>query len=286
MNQEKQPLVSIVIPSYNHGNFIQNCIQSVIDQTYQNIELIIIDDGSTDDSILKIQEMLRKCKDRFIRFEFRHRVNKGLSATLNEAVDWCQGEYYSAIASDDMMLALKTSTQVKLLQKNLDVVAVFGALELIDNIEKIGEIRQPNKIFEFKDLIYTDQFLPAPTQMIRLLKLKETGGYVNDIIIDDWYIYLKLLENGGKILYVNEIFCKYRVHIGNTFSNPSKMALGRLQVINEFQEHELFKKTYIKVCWDNAFETLKMDFRLSITIFFIRFFQKIKMILRKIFGKL
>ncbi|WP_042089261.1 glycosyltransferase [Acinetobacter bereziniae] len=286
MNKESRPLVSIVIPSYNHGNFIQNCIQSIINQTYQQIELIIIDDGSTDDSVLKIQELLDTCKKRFVRFEFRHRLNKGLSATLNEALDWCQGEYYSAIASDDVMLERKTATQVELLQKNLDVVAVFGAIELIDNTKKIGEIRQPDKFFEFKDLIYTEQFLPAPTQMIRLVKLRETGGYVDNMIIDDWYIYLKLLENDNRILYVNEIFCKYRVHTGNSFSNPVKMALGRLQVINEFKEHELFKKTYIKVCWENAFETLKMDFRLSILVFFTIFFKKVKIVLKKIFGKI
>ncbi|MGA6331370.1 glycosyltransferase family 2 protein, partial [Acinetobacter baumannii] len=100
----KQPLVSIVIPCYNHANFVQDCIQSVIAQTYQNIELIIIDDGSKDGSVEKIQEFIGECEKRFVRFEFRNRPNKGLSATLNEALEWCQGEYFSAIASDDMML--------------------------------------------------------------------------------------------------------------------------------------------------------------------------------------
>lgn len=55
MNSLEKPLVSVVIPCYNHENFVQGCIQSVIDQTYQNIELIIIDDGSKDNSVLKIK---------------------------------------------------------------------------------------------------------------------------------------------------------------------------------------------------------------------------------------
>ena len=80
------PLVSIAIPSYNHEIYVQECIRSVIDQDYRNIELIIIDDGSTDNSVEKIEELIPLCKKRFVRFEFLCRENKGLSATLNEAI--------------------------------------------------------------------------------------------------------------------------------------------------------------------------------------------------------
>lgn len=280
-----QPLVSVVIPCYNHEKFIQDCIQSVIDQTYENIELIIIDDGSNDSSVAKIEEMVDLCKQRFTHFEFRHRPNKGLSATLNESIEWCQGEYYSCIASDDMMLNKKIERQVQILKEQKNIVAVFGAVQLINNNNvKIGEIRQPNKIFEFNDLIYTDRFLPAPTQMIRLDALRAVGCFVEGMIIEDWYIYLKLLESGSRISYVDELFCLYRTHDGNTYSNPYRMALGRLQVLNEFRNHEYFKKAYIKVCWDNVLDTFLLDFKLSIVILFARIFHKIKLIVKKIFG--
>ena len=283
MEQNSQPLVSVVIPCYNHDKFVQDSIQSVIDQTYNNIELIIIDDGSKDSSVEKIQQMVLACTKRFTRFEFRSRPNKGLSATLNESLEWCEGEYYSAIASDDIMFKNKTEKQVELLLKEKDVVAIFGGVQIIDNNNnKIGEIRQPDKIFKFNDLIYTDRFLPAPTQMLRLDILLEIGGYVEGMIIEDWYIYLKFLENDNKILYKDELYCYYRYHEGNTFSNPYKMALGRLQVLNEFRDHTLFKQAYIKVCWDNALETLRSDFRLSIFIFFSRIFYMLKLILKKI----
>lgn len=279
-----QPLVSVVIPCYNHEQFVQDCIQSVIDQTYQNIELIIIDDGSSDHSVEKIQDMLDSCKQRFNNFEFRHRPNKGLSATLNEALEWCKGDYISPIASDDLMLPSKVKRQVELLQENQEMVAIFGAVQLVNNLNiMIGEIRQKNKIFEFNDLIYTDRFLPAPTQMIRLDALRAVGGFVEGMIIEDWYIYLKLLETGKKIQYVDEIFCSYRTHDGNTFSNPYKMSLGRLQVLNEFSQHENFKKAFIKVCWDNALETMKLDFTLSFNIFLHRLFHKFKLAAKKIF---
>ena len=111
MNQSNQPLVSVAIPCYNHERFVQDSIQSIIDQTYQNIELIIIDDGSRDGSVEKIKEMIPACQERFVRFEFRHRPNKGLSATLNEALEWCEGKYFSALASDDIVLKNKIDKQ-------------------------------------------------------------------------------------------------------------------------------------------------------------------------------
>lgn len=271
------PLVSVVIPCYNHENFVQDSIQSVIDQDYENIELIIIDDGSQDGSVIKIQEMVESCKERFIRFEFRSRANVGLSATLNEALDWCKGDFYSPIASDDMMLSNKILDQVELLIRNSEVVGVFGAVQKInEKNEKLDEIRQPDKIFEFDDLIYTEHFLPAPTQMLRLNALKEIGGYIEGMIIEDWYIYLKILEKGNKILYKDDLYCYYRIHEGNTFSNPYSMGLGYLQVLNEFRGHELFKKAYIKACWENSLGTLKSDFRLSVKILTHRVFLKLK----------
>lgn len=284
MNLGYQPLVSVVIPCYNHENFVKDCIQSVIDQTYENIELIIIDDGSKDKSVEKIQEIVVDCEKRFVRFEFRHRANKGLSGTLNEALEWCSGDFISPIASDDLMLVGKTARQVELLQEYQGMIAIFGAVQLINNQnKKTGEIRQPNKIFKFDDLIYTDNFLPAPTQMIRLNALKAIGGFVDGMIVEDWYIYLKLLETGGEIIYMDELFCSYRTHNGNTFSNPYKMSLGRLQVLNEFSHHKAYKKAFIKACWDNALETLKLDFKLSITIFAYRLFYKFKLVAKKIF---
>lgn len=282
MNQSNQPLVSVVIPCYNHESFVQDSIQSVIDQTYQNIELIIIDDGSKDGSVEKIKEMIPACQERFIRFEFRHRSNKGLSATLNEALEWCEGIYFSGLASDDLMLKQKIKRQVEIFQQEA-VVAVFGAVQLIDNnSNKIGEIRQSDKIFAFNDLIYTDRFLPAPTQMIKLDKLREVGGFIEGMIIEDWYIYLKILESGSKIIYIDELFCSYRSHDSNTFSNPYKMALGRLQVINEFKDQNSFKKTFIKICWDNALDTLLLDFKLSLLILVSRIGYKLRNLLKKL----
>lgn len=239
MNQSNPPLVSVVIPCYNHEKFVQDCIQSVIDQTYQNIELIIIDDGSKDGSVEKIQEMIPACQERFIRFEFRYRPNKGLSATLNEALEWCHGKYFSAIASDDMLLAEKLMVQVPILEADDACKGVFGNMILInDQNEECGEIIKKEKKYFFKDLFKYTEYLPAPTQMLRLKDIKNVNGFNEKFIIEDWYIYLKVLEKGGYCIHLNYTFTKYRLHEDNLSKKKNIMIIGKLQIADHFKSHE------------------------------------------------
>lgn len=251
------PLVSVVIPCYNHENFVQDCIQSVIDQTYQNIELIIIDDGSSDGSVNKIQEMTELCQNRFTNFEFRHRPNKGLSATLNEAIEWCQGKYYSVIASDDMMLKDKTKKQVAFLEIDIDCVAVCGGVYIIDeNSNEISKRVLKSKEFKFDQIIMLEHELPAPTQMIRLAVIKKVGGYDTQLNIEDWYMWL-LLANEGKIVYIQELFSKYRNHEYNTFKRISIMHDARVSILKNYENHVLYSKAKNRVMWINACEFTK-----------------------------
>ncbi|KAF1021680.1 MAG: Chondroitin synthase [Acinetobacter bereziniae] len=283
------PLVSIVIPCYNHEYFVQDCILSVIDQTYQNIELIIIDDGSHDDSIKIIQEMLQVCKQRFVRFEFRCRPNKGLSATLNEALEWCQGEYYSTIASDDILVVDKIEKQINIfLKQDKNILAIMGSAYLIDeNNEVIGsdEISE-DIIYSFDEILMHQHRLLAPTQLIKIQAIKDVGGYKNDMIIEDWYMWLKLTKI-GKILVVPDYFVKYRQHENNTIRQLEKMHQGRLQLISQFQNEKLYDKALFNVYWINSMEDLrfssknriKVVFKLFIkspNLFFLKFFKKIK----------
>ncbi|MCJ0829557.1 glycosyltransferase [Acinetobacter sp. NIPH1876] len=239
MQSKSQPLVSVVIPCYNHAQYVQDCIQSVINQTYQNIELIIIDDGSKDNSIEKIEEMLSVCEERFTRFEFRYRANRGLSATLNEALEWCHGKYFSAIASDDMLLAEKLMVQVPILEADDACKGVFGNMILInDQNEACGEIIKKEKKYFFKDLFKYTEYLPAPTQMLRLKDIKNVNGFNEKFIIEDWYIYLKVLEKGGYCIHLNYTFTKYRLHEDNLSKKKNIMIIGKLQIADHFKSHE------------------------------------------------
>lgn len=252
--KNKYPLVSIVIPCYNHEKFVQESIQSVIDQTYNNIELIIIDDGSKDSSVVKIQEMIESCKERFVRFEFRSRDNVGLSATLNEALEWCKGKYFSAIASDDQMISDKTEVQVEFLESNKEVVVVFGGVILINESNEHIEINAgAGQFYSFEDIILHNYNLPAPTQMIRSESLREVGGYSPTLFIEDWYMWLKLSQLGS-IYALNNILCHYRMHYDNSSKNIIKMNGARLDVLAVFKDSILYEESLKRTKWLNSYE--------------------------------
>lgn len=237
------PLVSIVIPSYNHERFIQDCIKSVIDQDYENIELIIIDDGSIDRSVEKIKQMIPACETRFTRFRFINRNNKGLSATLNEAIEWCKGKYYSAIASDDILFPTKTSTLLKYLEEDKDLAGVFCGCYILNNEgTRIAYKRVKECFYLFDELILQRVTIIAPTQLLRLDALRSVGGYRVNLYIEDWYMWLVLSERKFKLRGVDLLLVGYRQHPENSSKNALKMLEGRIKIMSFFAGKTQYKK--------------------------------------------
>ncbi|NNG81649.1 glycosyltransferase [Acinetobacter sp. ANC 5378] len=246
------PLVSIIIASYNHEKFVQDSIQSVINQSYKNIELIIIDDGSQDASIEKIQALVLLCEQTFTRFEFRHRPNKGLSATLNEAIEWCEGKYIAALASDDAYLPEKTSHQIKIMENRSDIVALFGNINYINenNIIRKTDDREKRE-YLFDDILLNNHIIHSSTQLIRTSAIKDVGGYNPMIVIEDLYMWLKLVKI-GKIFVDDHIVTNYRLHDNNSIKRTTFIYNGCLDVLREYSEHPLYFRAIYRMSWGYA----------------------------------
>jgi alpha-1,3-rhamnosyltransferase len=229
------PLVSVVIPCYNHARYVKECVMSVIDQDFKNIELIIIDDGSKDASVQVIEELRGACEARFSRFEFIHRENRGLCNTLNQALEWCEGEYYAALASDDIWLPMKLTTQVGYLEAHPEVVAVFGGITLIDEHGDIlRKVEKPGS-FGFKDILLNHYFLPAPTALVRRDKLQEIG-YDPLIKIEDWNMWLKLAKPHRQLVSLKESVTLYRQHQHNISGDAEMMHEEGVKILAQFSD--------------------------------------------------
>ncbi|TCM68134.1 alpha-1,3-rhamnosyltransferase [Acinetobacter calcoaceticus] len=242
------PLVSIVVPCYNHENYISQCIQSIIDQSYHNIELIVIDDGSEDQSIEKILEIADACKNRFVNFIFRHRENKGLCATLNEALTLCHGEYFCIIASDDLMRINKTKIQVDYALKYPDVTSFYGGVQLIDDNGALKEkIDLPFQLYTFDKIFMHKFILYAPTQMHRLKDIVDLGGFDENVKVEDWELWLRLTKSGKKILCIPEQLAYYRIHMFNISKNNELMLKDLLNIIEGYRNESGFKKARFNI---------------------------------------
>lgn len=249
---EQQPLVSIVIPCYNHAQFVQETIQSVIDQDYENIELIIIDDGSKDNSVEVIQEMIPACEERFVRFEFRYRPNKGLCATLNEALEWCEGEFFAPAASDDVSKRNKISSQLKIMSDKPDVAGVFVGIELIDGNNKSLRKRGREAKFGFKEVFLRTAFMPGQAVMLRIEAVLSVGGYDQNKKIEDLGLFLKIADAGGHFYSIKEPLVLYRRHDDNLSAKLEIMWQAIYDILREYEHHKLFKHAVARSMLINA----------------------------------
>src|ERR1700691_4977316 len=104
LNQEKLPVVTAIVPVYNHEKYVIDSLRSIIRQDYLNVELIVINDGSKDRSNEMVLRIVEECKQRFLRFEYINRENRGLSATLNQALGMARGKHHSTLGCDGIII--------------------------------------------------------------------------------------------------------------------------------------------------------------------------------------
>lgn len=239
-----EPLVSVIIPCYNHEKFVIESITSVLKQTYKNIELIVIDDGSKDNSFVKIESISELCIKRFTRYEAYKQKNIGLTSTLNKALKWCKGEFVIIIASDDVMLERRIEKQVQFLNQNIQYYACSGSQLKIDQNSNILPEKEQNLIIkkrcdkDKKNIFKKTNNIYSPTTMFRTESILELGGYNEEIFIEDIYIFYKAAIAGFIHAQLPEVFTYYRIHGENNHKRFIWMHENKMKILNEFTEYE------------------------------------------------
>jgi alpha-1,3-rhamnosyltransferase len=238
----QEPLVSIIIPSYNHKAYINQAVESVIQQTYQNIELIVIDDGSTDGS----NELLKELAAVY-NFKYIHRPNKGLIPTLNEALSLISGEYFAMLGSDDYYAANKTELQVDFFRENTETALCYGGVTYINadgQIKKKGKTKHYRSGLVFNAILKTN-FIPLPTVMLRTDAVKEAGGFDERFFLEDYPLWLKITKR-YPIGYIKENLTFYRLHNSNVSSNIVKMIKEVERILEDWKEEPSYKSVMAK----------------------------------------
>ncbi|MDZ5739540.1 glycosyltransferase family 2 protein [Pseudomonas asiatica] len=242
------PLVTVIIASYNHARYIEASITSVINQTYKNIELLVIDDGSKDDS----PAVLKRLQEQH-GFDLRFQANQGLARTLNDAIARVKGSLIVPFGSDDIMLPHRIATQVEYMNGKPEVGICSANIETIDQDGKVmGAREQRNRNLPFRRLDFDDLFLdrkPGPmaaTLMLRREALEKVGGFNADIRLEDVYIELSIARAGYFIDVLGEVLAQYRDHPTNTFKNGRFMVDNVLRTFAVFSDHPQYEQVCMK----------------------------------------
>tara|TARA_B110000003_G_C16651696_1_gene534466 strand:- start:2026 stop:2904 length:879 start_codon:yes stop_codon:yes gene_type:complete len=208
----KNPLVSILVPSYNHSKYIKKCIECIVNQNYDNYELIVIDDGSTDNSVAILSELQKKHG-----FYLKLNKNQGLAKTLNIGFkEIANGKYFAICASDDFWLPNKLTLQVEFLEKNPNYAMVYGKAKVIDENDNIlKEITEAtNRNLKggsvFKELILME-FHPPVNYLHRANVIREIGFFQENLWAEDFDMNLRIAKK-YYIGFINEYLFYYRVN--------------------------------------------------------------------------
>lgn len=251
-----QPLVSIVVPCYNHEAYVESSIRSVINQDYENIELIVLDDGSKDGSCDVIRSLEQECRDRFVRYQFVSKENEGVSTTVNRSLEWSRGDYFSSISSDDEMMPNKISTLMQLLHEAPNDVGMAcgdawfmdkdgGDVALSDTgsvvpagegyetfisfyVRRRKDVIPEENFFSYETLI-KGNYIPGMSMLWRKNVLCEVGSFTPEVAIEDWDMWLRLAKK-YRCAFTSEVMARYRVHGTNT----SVVALNRMRLGMDF----------------------------------------------------
>lgn len=210
----QQPLVSVIISTYNREKYVKKAIESVLNQTYKNIEFVIVDNASTDKTPEIITEFKRKDERIII---LTNKINLGHVKSFNKGVATGRGKYIAIASDDDFWVSnQKLEKQVNFLEKNSDYVLTGGGIIKIDkNGKEIMRQLRPETDEKIRKSILFGCIFVHPAVVFRKDSWEQVGGYDENIgYADDWDLWLKLGKI-GKFYNFQEYFVYYLQWEGN-----------------------------------------------------------------------
>lgn len=215
-----KPLVSVIIPNYNYAKYVREAIDSALEQTYPNVEIIVVDDGSKDDSPEILKSYGKKIKTVF-------QENAGVSAARNNGVRMSQGEFVAFLDADDIWFPEKIEKQIELFGKDKDLGLVHVGVENIDSEGNAldsttaglaGRISHEFLLFERAVVLGGGSGIMIPRKVF-----DELGGFDPELMTSaDWDLFYRISRR-YEVGFVPEILLRYRLHGSNMHGNVKRM---------------------------------------------------------------
>ncbi len=207
--------ISIIIPVYNVEKYIRECLESVISQAYENLEIILIDDGSND----KSADICREYSEKDSRIIFVHQDNKGVSAARNKGLELATGEYIGFVDSDDYIDREMYSTLVELLEQNGADIAACGYRRLLTDNRLVGVSDGTVSVYDgiemFRSYVTEAKINPSVWSKLYKRELFDDIRFIEGIIFEDKDVVCRTLIKCQKGIFVNKALYTYRIIDGS-----------------------------------------------------------------------
>ena len=235
----EMPLVSVLIPCYNHEAFLEDCLNSILRQTYGNIELLICDDCSPDSSWDVIRAFAPKLQARFARVELlKNEVNQGVTKNVNRMLALARGEFVKTLASDDAMASTAIEQMVAFLQENPQYGVVVANGIKVPEQQHYPDFSGEAIYGQAPDFSKEGFFLrtarcnpiSAPAAMVRMSVYETYGVYDETVKVEDYEFWLRLLKDASvEFGYLDSKLLYYRINAGSMTSmqNNDRLAQRR-----------------------------------------------------------
>jgi glycosyltransferase involved in cell wall biosynthesis len=219
--------VSVIIPTYNSACFLTDAVDSVLAQTYKDFEVIVIDDGSTDET----ESLIHKYHSsvRYIRQE-----NRGVALTRNRGIEESRGKYVAFLDADDVWLPHKLDRQVSALCDNNDFHACYSAFSVADGLHPIAVNRSDRRGSALEDLLLRGNVVATPSTVLCERSLLEVAGGFDPVMSQcaDWDMWVRLAAL-TEFLYLDEVLVTYRRHDGNMSRDASLLERDSILVLEK-----------------------------------------------------
>jgi Glycosyl transferase family 2 len=247
------PLVSIIIPLYNHEKFIYKAVVSVLEQTYKNLELIIIDDGSLDNSLALVSSLSDS------RIKLYTQENSGAHTTINRGIAYAKGDYIAILNSDDFYSPVRLQTLVDAMATDETIDALFSQVEAIheDDGHFFSYGNRPTHHIPLKrshpdqrlaaDLLGSNIVTTTSNLFCKKVVFKDIGQFKDYRYCHDLDFFLKLFHH-KHVRFINEPLLCYRFHSTNTIKEDNSMvhfetAIVLADFLHTYSPQQIFPKT-------------------------------------------
>ncbi len=248
------PKVSVILPTYNRAYIIEKAIQSVLNQTYQDFEIIVIDDGSIDNTEEIIKELQEK--DNRIRY-LRLNINKGASHARNEGIKIAQGEYITFQDSDAEWVIDKLEKQMKVIETSSENIVIYCGFWRIDGDEKtyIPDINISNREGNIHKELLKGNFVDTPSILLPKKNLEKVGMFDEKLpALEDWDLAIRLSKYYEFKLIDETLYISYV--LSDSISANYEALIIAMQIILAKYQDEIYKDHKIIKAWSIKFNSI------------------------------